>query len=209
MAVGCNECYKATQQLRMHRQSETRAGNDRRHTRTRNASLPTQANHSARGARKQPPQAGRNTCSCWVQCVALLCFRHPGVHWVLLGVAACLGPCSCAYILCCWSVFVGRLSVLECAFWGVPLLFALLHLFPPLRPFVTVFWHNMAKLCNSFIFFLIYVSAAAMDSSLRPFPHGTAMNCNWQLSLAYPNGYNTNRRKDALSRVTACTGYSN
>ena len=39
----------------MHRQSETRAGNHRRHTRTRNASLPTQANHTARGARKQPP----------------------------------------------------------------------------------------------------------------------------------------------------------
>ena len=42
----------------MHRQSETRAGNHRRHTRTRNASLPTQANHTARGARKQPPNQG-------------------------------------------------------------------------------------------------------------------------------------------------------
>ena len=34
------------------------AGNHRRHTRTRNASLPTQANHTARGARKQPPNQG-------------------------------------------------------------------------------------------------------------------------------------------------------
>ena len=43
----------------MHRQSETRAGNHhQRHTRTRNASLPTQANHTARGARKQPPIQG-------------------------------------------------------------------------------------------------------------------------------------------------------
>ena len=46
--------YKETQWLSIHRQSETRAGNHRRHTRTRNASLPTQANHTARGARKQP-----------------------------------------------------------------------------------------------------------------------------------------------------------
>ena len=34
---------------------------------------------------------------------------------------------------------MGRLSVLECAFfWEFPLLFALLHLFPSLRLFVTV-----------------------------------------------------------------------
>ena len=32
--------------------------------------------------------------------------------------------------LCCWSALVDRLSVLECAFWGFLLLFALLHLFP-------------------------------------------------------------------------------
>ena len=42
----------------MHRQSEPRAGNHQRHTRTRNVSLPTQANHTARGARKQPPNRG-------------------------------------------------------------------------------------------------------------------------------------------------------
>ena len=45
----------------MHRQSETRAGNHQSHTRTRNASLPTQANHTARGARKQPPTHMRTT----------------------------------------------------------------------------------------------------------------------------------------------------
>ena len=42
----------------MHRQSEPRAGNQQRHTRTRNFSQPTQANHTARGARKQPPNRG-------------------------------------------------------------------------------------------------------------------------------------------------------
>ena len=42
----------------MHRRSETRAGNHQRHTRTRHASLPTQAKHTARGARKQPPNQG-------------------------------------------------------------------------------------------------------------------------------------------------------
>ena len=42
----------------MNRQSETRAGNHRRHTRTRNASPPTQASNTARGARKQPPNQG-------------------------------------------------------------------------------------------------------------------------------------------------------
>ena len=51
-------CYKETRWLGMDRQSETRAGKHRRHTRTRNASLPTQANHTARGARKQPPNQG-------------------------------------------------------------------------------------------------------------------------------------------------------
>ena len=40
--------------------------------------------------------------------------------------------------LCCWSVLAGRLSVLECAFWG----FLLLHRFPLLRLLVThIGWH--------------------------------------------------------------------
>ena len=48
-------CYKETRWLGMYRQSESRAANYRRHIRTRNASLPTQANHTARGARKKHP----------------------------------------------------------------------------------------------------------------------------------------------------------
>ena len=32
-------------------------------------------------------------------------------------------------LLCCWSALMGRLSVLECAFWGFLLLFELSHLF--------------------------------------------------------------------------------
>ena len=39
--------------------------------------------------------------------------------------------------LCCWCALVGWLSALECAFWDFLLLFALLHLFPLLRLFVT------------------------------------------------------------------------
>ena len=42
----------------MQRQSQPRAGNHQRRTHTRNASLPTQANHTVRGARKQPPNQG-------------------------------------------------------------------------------------------------------------------------------------------------------
>ena len=67
-----------------------------------------------------------------VGCCVLLCFHHSGAHWVFRAVAICLGSCSCAPVLCCWSVLVGRLSVLECAFWGFLLLLALLHLFPVL-----------------------------------------------------------------------------
>ena len=37
----------------------------------------------------------------------------------------------------CWSALVGRLFVLECAFWGFLLLFALLHLCPLLRLLVS------------------------------------------------------------------------
>ena len=73
-----------------------------------------------------------------VGCCMSLCFRRSGALWVLRAVAGRLGPCSCASVLCCWSALVGRLSVLECAFWGFPLSLALLHLFPPLRLFVTL-----------------------------------------------------------------------
>ena len=60
-----------------------------------------------------------------------------GVRWILPADLGCLGPCQCTSVLCCWSALVGRLSVLDRTFWGFPLLFALLHLFPPLRLFVT------------------------------------------------------------------------
>ena len=96
----------------------------------------------------------------------MLCFCRSSARWVLRAVAGCLAPCSCASVLsvtksrsswacignpnpeqetinvlpflCCWSVIVGRLSVLKCAFWGFLLLFAPLQLFPLLRLFVTL-----------------------------------------------------------------------
>ena len=54
--VNCS--YKETHWLGMHRQSETRAGQHRRHTRTRKQTYQRRANNNARGARKQPPNQG-------------------------------------------------------------------------------------------------------------------------------------------------------
>ena len=67
---------------------------------------------------------------------------------------------------------VGRLSVLECAFWGFLLLFALLYLFPLLRLFVTscalawrcgtVFRHyyqRIAKIAETFVMVLLCLSS--------------------------------------------------
>ena len=57
--------------------TQIRAGNHQRHTRTRNVSLPMQANHTVRGARKQPPNwdathaASEDTTH--TSCVPLLC----------------------------------------------------------------------------------------------------------------------------------------
>ena len=48
-------CYQETRWLGMRRQSESRAGNHRRHTRTPNASPPTQANNAARAANSNHP----------------------------------------------------------------------------------------------------------------------------------------------------------
>ena len=76
-----------------------------------------------------------------VGCCSLCCVHRSSVHWVLPAVAGCFGPCQCAFVLCCcWSAPPDRFSVLECAFWGFPLLFALL--FPPLRVFIT---HSAAE----------------------------------------------------------------
>ena len=54
----CNKEFPFSNLLRMHRQSEPRAGSHQRNTRSRNVSLLTQANHTVRGARKQPPNWG-------------------------------------------------------------------------------------------------------------------------------------------------------
>ena len=54
----------------------------------------------------------------------------------LLSSPAVWGLVRVLPFLCCWSALVDRLSVLECAFWGFLLLFALLHLFPLLRLFL-------------------------------------------------------------------------
>ena len=58
------------------------------------------------------------------------------VGWFLPSPAAAGLVCVLPF-LCCWSALAGWLSVLECAFWGFLLLFALLHLFPLMRLFVT------------------------------------------------------------------------
>ena len=58
--------------------------------------------------------------------------------WLLWGLVCVL------LFLHRWSALVGWLSVLECAFWGFLPLFALLHLFPLFRLFVT----HMAVACR-------------------------------------------------------------
>ena len=76
------------------------------------------------------------TRGCWVPCV-LLCLFPPLP--CALGVSCrrrLFGALFVRSRSCCWSALVGRLSVLECAFWGFLLLFALLHLFPLLRLFL-------------------------------------------------------------------------
>ena len=55
----------------------------------------------------------------------------------LLSWLAAWGLVCVLLFLHCWSALVGWLSVLECAFWGFLPLFALLHLFPVFRLFVT------------------------------------------------------------------------
>ena len=65
---------------------------------------------------------------CFVSNAPVGCFLSLRAAWGLVRVLP---------FLCCWSALTGRLSVLECAFWGFLLLFALLHPFPLLRVFVT------------------------------------------------------------------------
>ena len=86
-------------------------------------------------------------------CAALFVSAAPVRVGCLLSSPAALGLVRVLPFLCCWSALVGRLSVLERAFWGFLLLFALLHLFPLLRLFVTCtepkksfLWHRNLRL---------------------------------------------------------------
>ena len=63
-------------------------------------------------------------------CVCCLVPAAPVRVGCFLSVLDAWGLVCVLPFLCCWSVLVGRLYVLECAFWGFPLSFALLHLFP-------------------------------------------------------------------------------
>ena len=51
--------YKETRWLGMHKQSGTRAGNHRRHTRIRNTIPQTQVNNAARAPKSKPPTRAR------------------------------------------------------------------------------------------------------------------------------------------------------
>ena len=66
----------------------------------------------------------------------LLCSRRLSAHSVFLMLAP-WGLVCVLLFLHRWSALAGWLSVLECAFWGFLPLFALLHLFPLFRLFVT------------------------------------------------------------------------
>ena len=83
-----------------HRQSETRAGNHQRHTRTRNVSLPTQANYTARGARKQPPNRGARLHFCKCNLVDVNNAHSPRVAGVVLPADVCCVSCF-ATVCCC------------------------------------------------------------------------------------------------------------
>ena len=75
------------------------------------------------------------TQGCWVLCGGLF----PPLQCVLGASCRCrlLGALCVLPFLCSWSARAGRLAVLECAFGGFLLLFALLYLLPLLRHFVT------------------------------------------------------------------------
>ena len=78
-------------------EQETRAGNHQRHTRTRNVSLPTQANDTARGA---TPQAGRYTCSMGAVLLCSFVSAAP-VRECFLTSPAVLGLVRVLPFLCC------------------------------------------------------------------------------------------------------------
>ena len=66
------------------------------------------------------------------KCVALFVSAAPVRVGCFLPSPAVWGLFRVLPFFCCWSALVGWLSVLECAFWGFLLLFALLYLFPGL-----------------------------------------------------------------------------
>ena len=70
-------------------------------------------------------------------CVCYFVSAAPVRVGCFLSLLAAWGLVCVLPFLRCWSALVGRLSVLECAFWGFLLSFVLLHLFPLLRLFVT------------------------------------------------------------------------
>ena len=67
-------------------------------------------------------------CSCYNRLGRIRC----SLSWLTAWGLVCV-----LLFLHCWSPLVGWLSVLQCAFWAFLLLFALLHLFPLFRLFVT------------------------------------------------------------------------
>ena len=75
-------------------------------------------------------------------CVALFVSAASVRAGCFLSSPAVLGLVRVLPLLCCWPVLMGRLSALECAFRSFLLLFALLHLFPLLRLFVTYMYPN-------------------------------------------------------------------
>ena len=81
-------------------------------------------------------------------CVCCFVSAAPVRVGCFLSLLAAWGLVCVLQFLCCWSALVGRMSVLECAFWGFLLSFALLHLFPLLHLFVTL-CYNGGNRCNS------------------------------------------------------------
>ena len=111
----------------------------------------------APGVCPAPPLRLWSLCSCcsfpWCQgvvsCFYLVALRAVGCRvccfvsaahvcvGCFLSSPAVLGLVRVLPFKCRCSALVGWLSVLQCAFWGFLLLFALLHLFPLLRLYVT------------------------------------------------------------------------
>ena len=86
---------------------------------------------------------------------------------VCVAVAGCVRPCSFVSFLCGRSALVGRLSALECAFRGFPLLFSMLYLCLLLRLFVTR--ENRAQAVNMYAMY-----GGTLSASQSVFVEGAA-----------------------------------